>query len=171
MTPAIPRSALTKANTEGEVEAHIQYNYRKGVGKLLHLTRWTRPEIMNAVRELSRYMTRALMAHWKAMYRVMAYCVATPSRGIWIAPDELWDGNPKFEFKIRGRANSDYAKDLTTRRSISGVLTYLCGAVIMTRSKMMPIIRCRNVRARHALHYESTSINGSASATSNDLGN
>jgi hypothetical protein len=140
MTPAIPGSALTKTNTEGEVTQHIQYNYRKGVGKLLHLTRWTRPEIMNAVRELSRYMTGAHMAHWRAMYRVMAYCVATPSRGIRIAPDELWDGDPNFEFKVRGRADSNYAKDVETRRSISGVLTYLNGAVITTRSKMMPIV-------------------------------
>jgi hypothetical protein len=101
MTPEIPGSALTKTNTEGEVPHHtIQSNYRKGVGKLLHLTRWTRPEIMNAVHELSRYMTGALMAHWKAMYRVMAYCVATPLRGLCIAPEELWDGNPLFQFKV-----------------------------------------------------------------------
>jgi hypothetical protein len=53
MTPAIPGSALTKTNTEGEAPHHIQSNYRKGVGKLLHLTRWTSPEIMNAVHELS----------------------------------------------------------------------------------------------------------------------
>jgi hypothetical protein len=95
---------------------------------------------MNAVRELSRFMTGALLAQWKAMYMVMAYCVATSLRGICIAPDALWDRNPSFEFKVRGRADSDYAKDLETRRSISEVLTYLCGAVITTRSKMMPIV-------------------------------
>jgi hypothetical protein len=102
MTPAIPGSSLTKTNTEGEVDYAIQTNYRKGVGKLLHLTRWTRPEIMNAVQELSRYMTGALMSHWKEMYRVMAYRVATPLRGKRIAPDELWNGDPEFKFKIRG---------------------------------------------------------------------
>jgi hypothetical protein len=86
------------------------------MGKLLHLTHWTRPEIMNAVRELSRrYTSGALQAYVKAMYRVMGYCVRTPNRGINIAPEETWDGDPNFKFKIKGRADSDYAKDLETR--------------------------------------------------------
>jgi hypothetical protein len=74
------------------------------------------------------------------MYRVMGYCVRTPNRGIHIALEERCDGNSNLKFKIKGLADSDYAKDLETRRSISGVLTFLCGAVITTRSKMMPIV-------------------------------
>jgi hypothetical protein len=139
-TPAIPGSSLTKTSNEGVVQGDVHSTYRTGVGKLLHLTRWTRPEIMNAVRELSRYTSGALQAHVKAMHRVMGYCIRTPNRGINIVPDDRWDGNPNFKFKIKGRADSDYAKDLETRRSISGVLTFLCGAVITTRSKMMPIV-------------------------------
>jgi hypothetical protein len=34
--------------------------YRKRVGKLLHVTRWIRPDIMNSVRELSRFAGGAL---------------------------------------------------------------------------------------------------------------
>jgi hypothetical protein len=30
--------------------------YRSGVGKLIHLVRWTRPECWNPVRDLTRYM-------------------------------------------------------------------------------------------------------------------
>jgi hypothetical protein len=70
------------------------------------------------------------MAHMKAMYRCMAYCVATSKRGIKIAPDTRWNGLPDFEFVISGRADSDYAKDLETRRSVSGIITILCVAVI-----------------------------------------
>jgi hypothetical protein len=47
---------LTKGDkTESEAEPFAQQAYRKGVGKLLHVTRWTRPDIMNSVRELSRF--------------------------------------------------------------------------------------------------------------------
>jgi hypothetical protein len=77
-----------------------QQAYCKGVGKLLHMTRSTRPEIMNAVRELSRFTGGALMGHLKAMYRVMAYCVSTSKSGIKIKTNERWDGSPKFEFTI-----------------------------------------------------------------------
>jgi hypothetical protein len=76
------------------------------------------------------------MAHMKAMYRCMAYCVATPKQGIHIAPNTRWDGSPEFKFVISGQADSDYAKDLKTRRSVSGIITFLCGAVTTMRSKM-----------------------------------
>jgi hypothetical protein len=41
---------------------------------------------------------------------------------------------------ISGQADSDYAKDLETRRSVSEIITFLCGAVITLRSKMMPMV-------------------------------
>jgi hypothetical protein len=76
----------------------------------------------------------------KAIHRVMAYCVNTSKRGIKIAPNERWDGSPDFEVTVSGRADSDYAKDLETRRCVSGIITFLCGAVITLRSKMMPMV-------------------------------
>jgi hypothetical protein len=115
---------LTKGDkTESEAVTLAQQAYIKRVGKLLHVTRWTRPDIMNSVRELSRFAGGALMAHMKAMYRCMAYCVATSKRGINIAPNTRWDGSLDFKCVISGRADSDYAKDLETRRSVSGIIT------------------------------------------------
>ena len=114
-TPAAPGSSLVKGEPEEHVSHRIQKEFRKGVGKLLHLTRWTRPEIMNSVRELSRHMSGAVLAHLNAMCRVMAHCVATPLRGLKLIPNEIWNGNPLFEFIVSGRADSDYAKDLETR--------------------------------------------------------
>jgi hypothetical protein len=115
-TPAPAGSVLSKGGkTECEAVPLVQQTYRKGVGKLLHMTRWTRPDIMNAVRELSRFAGGALMGHMKVMYRVMAYCTATSKKGIAIKPNERWDGSLDFEFTISGRADSDYTKDLETR--------------------------------------------------------
>jgi hypothetical protein len=57
--------------------------------------RWSRPEIMNSVRELSRFMQEASKAHLTVMYRVMKYCVGTPKRGLMIEPTEFWDGDKK----------------------------------------------------------------------------
>jgi hypothetical protein len=36
-----------------------QHDFWSGVGKLLHLSKWSRPKIKNAVRDLSRGMTQA----------------------------------------------------------------------------------------------------------------
>jgi hypothetical protein len=132
----LEKCAENEALTEGE-----QTRYRSGVGKLLHMMRWSRPEIYNAVRELSRFMTiGASSIHMKAMERVMNYCLTTRNRGLLIEPTQEWDGSPEFEVLILGRSDSDYAKDPETRKSISGTSTFLCGAPIIQRSTMQKIV-------------------------------
>jgi hypothetical protein len=135
-TPAVPGDVLRKGNPGDEVPAALQATYRSGVGKLLHMMKWTRPETLNAVRELSRFMTGATMAHLQAMYRVMKYCLCTPHRGLVLKPTSKWDGDPKFEFTVEGRSDSDYAKDPEKRRSVSGYSTFLCGAPVTMKSRM-----------------------------------
>jgi hypothetical protein len=53
-----------------------------------------------------------------------------------LKPNETWDGNLNFEFVVNGRADSDYAKDPETHRSVSGYLTFLCGAPVTMKSRM-----------------------------------
>jgi hypothetical protein len=52
-TPATPGSVLQKVNPKDWLSDELQSKYRSGIGKLLHMMKWTRPEILNAVRELS----------------------------------------------------------------------------------------------------------------------
>jgi len=105
----------------------------------LHMMRWTRVETMNAVRDLSRYMTVARKSHMKALKRVMKYCVGTAKRGLTLAPNEKWDGTKEFVFTLTGMSDSEYAKD-ESRHSVNGWSTWLCGACVTARSRMMPII-------------------------------
>jgi hypothetical protein len=98
------------------------------------MMRWSRPEILNAVRELSRYMSGTSLAHIKVMHRTMKYCVGSPERGLLLKPIGEWDGNPSYEFVITGRSDSDYAKDTDTHRRVSGTSTFLNGSPIHTRS-------------------------------------
>jgi hypothetical protein len=73
---------MTRAEDGKNVAQELQSTYRSGVGKLLHMMRWSRPEVLSAVRELSKHMTSATLTHLKAMYRVMTYCVNTKNRGL-----------------------------------------------------------------------------------------
>ena len=52
-TPAEPGSVLVPALPDDYVNQKMQRYYRSGVGKLLHMMRWSRPDIYNSVRELS----------------------------------------------------------------------------------------------------------------------
>jgi hypothetical protein len=133
-TPATPGDALVKADPADCIPANELFKYRSGVGKLLHMMRWSRPEILNAVRELSRYMSGASLAHVKAMHRTMKYCVGSPDRGLLLKPIGKRDRNLTYKFVITGRSDSDYAKDTDTRKSVSGTSTFLNGSPIHTRS-------------------------------------
>ena len=133
-TPAVPGQVLTGCKEEEGLSAEMQTKYRSGVGKLLHMMRWSRPEILNPVRDLSRHMQKASMAHYQAMLRVMHYCVSTPKRGLVLNPYGEWDGSPDYEFVVNGLSDANYAKDTDTRRSVSGHATFLNGAPITMRS-------------------------------------
>ena len=73
--PAEAKKQLMKTIEGQELPKVEQTKYRSGVGKMLHLMRWSRPEIWNSVRELSRRMVNCSRDHMKAMLRVMKYCV------------------------------------------------------------------------------------------------
>jgi hypothetical protein len=133
-TPVTPGNALVKADPADCIPANELFKYRSGVGKLLHMMRWSRPEILNAVRELSRCMSGASLAHVKAMHRTMKYCVGSADCGLLLKPIGRWDRNPSYEFVITGRSDSDYAKDTDTRKSVSETSTFLNGSPIHTRS-------------------------------------
>ena len=140
-TPASPGEVLRGGEPENYVSSDRMTKYRSGVGKLLHLTKWSRPDIQNVVRELSRFMMKALNAHEVAMRRVMEYCIATSERGLCLKPTGKWNGKDKdYLFKIHGMSDSDYAKDPETRRSVSGYATFLNDAPVTAKSKMQECV-------------------------------
>ena len=136
VTPAEPGSVLMKARANEAVDTKTQSVYRSGVGKLIHMMKWSRPDVLNAVRDLTRHMSVATLCHLKAMKRVMVYLTATPERGLTLKPNVQWDGSKEFEFTITGFSDSDFAKDPTARKSVSGWSVFLNGAPISMRSKM-----------------------------------
>jgi hypothetical protein len=74
----------------------------------------------NTVRDLSRMMKVANVAHVKGLMRVMKYYVAMPKRGLVLRPHGVWDGGADYEFELEGWSHSDWANNTENRRSISG---------------------------------------------------
>lgn len=75
-TPGAPGTVLHPVE-EAKLSDKDQFMMRSGVGKLLHLMKWSRLEIGNAVHKLSHFMNCTGVSHLKAMYRVMNYCLNT----------------------------------------------------------------------------------------------
>ena len=98
------------------------------------MMRWTRPDILNAIRELSKHMAKLGPSHLLAMKKVMRYILATPERGLFLQPKRTWNEDPTFAFEIIGKSDTDYAKDPDTRKSVSDSTVFLEGAPVVIRS-------------------------------------
>mmetsp|Transcript_19788 Transcript_19788/g.30384 ORF Transcript_19788/g.30384 Transcript_19788/m.30384 type:complete len:328 (+) Transcript_19788:378-1361(+) len=146
--PATLGEILRKCDEGAKVDDQRQSGYRSGVGKLLCMKKLC-PEILNAVRNLSRFLGRASEAHMRAMYRVMRYCISTPSRGLELKPKRSWDGDRAFEFEIEGWSDSDYANDVEQRRSVSGWAVFLEGAPISMKSQMQHCVTLSSTEAEY----------------------
>jgi hypothetical protein len=86
--------------------------YRSGLGKILHMMKWSRHDILNRARELSCFMSLPTGVHVDRLYRLLNYIKMTADFGNYLKPDVVWDGIDKtFEFVISGRSDSEYASD------------------------------------------------------------
>jgi hypothetical protein len=65
----------------------------------------------------------------------MQFCLATATKGLFFQPTTAWSGDKKFKFKILGRSDSDFAKQVENRRSVSGYSVFLQGCAVATKSK------------------------------------
>jgi hypothetical protein len=77
-TPAPPRTNIQRPE-KGEilVSSEDQPKFRSGVGMLLYLVKHARPDIANAVRELSKVADRATKDHRKKLLRAIKYALDT----------------------------------------------------------------------------------------------
>ena len=140
-TPAEAGTVLSKCSKGAKVEITRHSYYCKGVGKLLHMTRWSRPKTQNAVQELARHGSAPCEDHVKSMHRAMEHCMATPKKGWTLKPEQKWDSKDKsFKFQVHRLADSDYAKCPVTRRSVSGFAAFLEGAAVSVKSAMQQIV-------------------------------
>ena len=133
-TPAIAGQVLVRGDGSGMIDHVRQKRFRSGTATCMYIMQWSRPDIYNTTRGLARQMSAARMAADKALDHLMRHVVATPNRGLVLAPDTIWDGSMDFEFTIHGRSDSDYAANTDDRRSVSGGRVFLNEAPVCFRS-------------------------------------
>ena len=145
LTPGTPRfTARRIENPEDKVNPDDHEIYRSGVGTLLYLTKHSRPDICNPVRELSKTMDAPAPAHLKEMYEVIRHVLSTKGYGL------------KFELRkdiikwaLKALSDSDFASDKETRISVFGDIIYFCGIPIAWRSKGMKSVVLSTTEAEY----------------------
>ena len=135
-TPGTPGQGLVRVEeNEKAVSNDEQTEYRSGVGMLLFLTKFSRPDISNAVRELSKMNDKACEGHVKELFRVIKFVLDT----------RYWSLRYRIErkdknvtmWKVKAYSDSDFAGDKDTRLSICGYGIYLFDCLISWRSRAM----------------------------------
>ena len=92
-----------------------------GVGLLLYLVKSSRPDISNAVRELSKVMDRATPAHVKKLKRIIKSVLDTVKRVLNFDLREQ-EGS---HWILKAFSDNDWAGAQDDRRSITGYCIYL----------------------------------------------
>ena len=129
-TPGAPGLG-TLRNPKRVVDPEKHKIYRSGVGMLLYLVKYSRPDLANVVRELSKALDSPSLAAYKEMLRVIKFVLDTKILGIKVAPTDLVND----EWTIVAFSDSDFGGDKETRISVAGFIIYLMGDPISWRSK------------------------------------
>ena len=113
----------TELTSKGELLSKEEKKvHRLGVGKLLFLMRYSRPDILYIVRELSKWISdRATINHKKVIQQTMKHIIRTKKCRLCLRPDMIIKNLITDCFIIKGQADSNYATNLETRKSVSGL--------------------------------------------------
>jgi hypothetical protein len=111
LTPGTPRFKIQKSTEDLEViNDDFQRKYRSGVGMLLYLTKYSRPDISNIVRVMSKCMNAASWGSYQELLRVIKFINDTKSFGLKVMP-KLDDD---FSWNLKVFCDSDWAGDPET---------------------------------------------------------
>ena len=125
-----------------------------------------RPDVGYAVTTLARFSDRPSKVHYDALRRVARYLRMTKSWGLlyWrkrllpclpvgffepLVPDPTLPSFPAPEDPtiLAGYVDAAHATDLTTRRSITGLVFMFCGGPIAYKSKLQPTVSTSSTEA------------------------
>lgn len=134
---------LKKQDTGEDIDAT---EYRSILGSLMYLSVCTRPDISATISHLSQFMTQPKTCHLTALKRVLRYLKATINMGL-----EFKKGQG---LTLVGYSDSDWANEVTERRSMSGYVFLLEGTAITWSATRQKTIALSTVEAEYMSQCE-----------------
>jgi hypothetical protein len=103
--------------------------YRSMTCALLWLTR-TRPDIAFSVTTLCKFLKSPRKCHWNDLKRIARYLSGTSDRGLCFQADNM---------EVSAFSDSDWAADVTTRKSVSGSVVLVGGTIVYFKSQQQRV--------------------------------
>ena len=128
-----------------KINAEKQTLYRSGVGMLMFLVKYSRPDLANSVRELSKANDGATEKHYRGLLRTVKYVMDTRNQAL------------KYEnthvlatvWKLKAYCDSDFAGDRESRRSVSGYCIYIFDCLVAWKSKSQKHVTLSSTEAEY----------------------
>jgi len=124
-----------------------QSRYRSGIGMLLYLVKFSRPDISNSVRELSKANSRANDSHFKGLLRVIKYVISTRYRSL--KYDKIEVNGEKMIWTLKAFCDSDWGGDKNNRKSITGYCIYLNENLVAWKSRSQKNVTLSSTEAEY----------------------
>jgi hypothetical protein len=127
------------------LDSEDQRDYWSGVGMLLYLTKYSRPDISNIVHELSKCMDSASWGSYQELLRVIKFADNTKSFGLKVEPRSDDD----LEWNLKIFCDSDWAGDPETRISVTGFVISLLDVPVCWCSKSQKGVTLSSTEAEY----------------------
>lgn len=142
LDPGLKLSQEHSPKTNDEKLDMIDVPYQALIGTLMYLMVGTRPDIAYAVGVLSQFMHNPGRAHWEAAKRVLRYLRGTKSMKITYM-------RSSGGAEVKGYSDSDWAGDITTRKSTSGYVFTMASGVIAWSSRKQASVATSTAEAEY----------------------
>lgn len=139
-TPLETGHSLSKKETLNEKPIE-GVPYAEAIGSLLYCAMATRPDIAYTLSVLSKYTKEPRSLHWTGVKRVMRYLKATMNHGLIYKPVN--------DPKIICFSDADYAGDQATRKSTSGIISFINTGPISFKAKQQECVALSTTEAEY----------------------
>ena len=121
--------------------ATLRSKYQQVIGSLLYIMLGTRPDIAFAVTKLSQFASNPSEEHLQKALYIVRYLLGTPNYAL------VFDG--PGDGGLEAFADSDWASDPNTRKSTSGYVVKLAGAVFSWNTRAQKTVALFSTEAEY----------------------
>ena len=129
-----------------EGENQTDAPYQQVLGSLMYAMVATRPDLSFVIQDLSRFMSYPGNEHWKALKTVLRYIRGSVNLVLKLGGRNT---TSKQIFRIEGFADADFARDLDTRKSVTGYAFFFNNSLISWASRKQSIVALHTAEAEY----------------------
>ena len=139
----LSKEQLPKTKEERDYMSKVPY--ASAIDSLMYVMVCTRPDIANAVRVVSRFMSKPEKQHWEAVKWILRYLKGSSDTCLCFTGASL---------KLQGYVDADFVGDIDSRKSTTRFVFTLGGTAISRASNLQKIVTLSTIEAEYVAATE-----------------